>query len=54
MERFELTVVAQGSQSVWVAVIVIGLICITIAVVAVSSTIIKLSQRRGRGRATGQ
>lgn len=48
MERFELTVVAQGSQSVWVAVIVIGLICTTIAVVAISSAIMKLSQRPRR------
>jgi hypothetical protein len=36
MERFELNIVAQGSQSIWVAVIVIALICATIATVVVS------------------
>lgn len=46
MEKFELTVVAQGSQSIWVAVLVIAIICITIATVAVSMAIIKSSRVR--------
>jgi hypothetical protein len=35
MERFELNIVAQGTQSIWVAVIVIALICVTVATVAI-------------------
>jgi hypothetical protein len=35
MERFELNIVAQGPQSIWVAVIVIALICATVATVAI-------------------
>jgi bacteriorhodopsin len=35
MERFELNIVAQGSQSIWVAVIVIALLCATVATVAI-------------------
>jgi len=35
MERFELNIVAQGPQSIWVAVIVIALICATVAIVAI-------------------
>ena len=35
MERFELNIVAQGPQSIWVAVIVVALICGTIATVAI-------------------
>jgi hypothetical protein len=35
MERFELNIVAQGPQSIWVAVIVIALICATIITVAI-------------------
>jgi hypothetical protein len=38
MERFELNIVAQGPQSIWVAVIVIALICATVATVAFSRT----------------
>jgi hypothetical protein len=29
MEKFELTIVAQGSQSIWIALAVIALLCIT-------------------------
>jgi multisubunit Na+/H+ antiporter MnhG subunit len=48
MEKFELTVVAQGSQSIWVAVLVIALLCLTIVAVAVSHAVAKSSQRMGR------
>jgi hypothetical protein len=48
MEKFELTIVAQGSQSVWVAVIVIALVCVTIIAIAVSRMTVKPSQRAGR------
>jgi len=48
MEKFELTVVAQGSQSIWVAVLVIALVCMTIVVVAISHAVAKSSQRSGR------
>lgn len=51
MERFELTIVAQGSQSIWVALIVVALVCATIAVVAVSRAYAKQGGkpvRRGR------
>jgi hypothetical protein len=44
MERFELTVVAQGSQSVWVAVLVVALVCTTIIAIAASFTAAKLWQ----------
>jgi len=30
MERFYLTVVAQGSQSIWVALLVLTLLCMTV------------------------
>jgi hypothetical protein len=30
MERFELSIVAQGSQSVWVASLAIALLCVTV------------------------
>jgi len=30
MERFELTLIAQGGQSVWVALIAVALICIAV------------------------
>ncbi|SEH40316.1 hypothetical protein SAMN05216367_0035 [Tardiphaga sp. OK245] len=43
MEKFELTVVAQGSQSIWVAVLVIAIICLTITAVAVSMAVIRTS-----------
>jgi len=42
MERFELTVVAQGSQSIWVAVLVVALVCATVIAVAASITAAKL------------
>jgi hypothetical protein len=29
MERFEMTVIAQGPHSVWIALLVIALICVT-------------------------
>jgi hypothetical protein len=29
MEKFELTIVAQGSQSIWIALAVIALLCMT-------------------------
>jgi hypothetical protein len=29
MEKFELTIVAQGSQSIWIALAVVGLLCAT-------------------------
>ena len=45
MERFELNIIAQGSQSIWVAVIVIALLCITIATVAISYAVVKSSER---------
>jgi hypothetical protein len=48
MERFELTIVAQGSQSVWVAVIVIGLLCGTVAAIAISYAAVKSSNRPKR------
>ena len=41
MERFELNIIAQGSQSIWVAVIVIALVCITVATVAISYAVVK-------------
>lgn len=44
MERFELTVVAQGSQSVWVAVLVVALICTTVIAVVASFAAAKLWQ----------
>jgi hypothetical protein len=44
MERFELTVVAQGSQSIWVAVLVVALVCATIVAVAASLAAAKLWQ----------
>lgn len=44
MERFELTVVAQGSQSIWVAVLVVALVCTTIIAVAASFAAAKLWQ----------
>lgn len=43
MERFELNIVAQGPQSIWVAVLVIALVCGTISAVA-------LSRSRGKQR----
>ncbi len=42
MERFELTVVAQGSQSILVAVLVVALICTTIIAIAALITAAKL------------
>jgi hypothetical protein len=36
MERFELTVIAQGSQSVWVALPAIALLCATVLSLAVA------------------
>ncbi len=30
MERFELTIVAQGPQSIWIAFLVVALLCITV------------------------
>jgi hypothetical protein len=36
MERFELTVVAQGPQSIWVALLVIALLCTTAVSLAVA------------------
>jgi hypothetical protein len=45
MERFELTVVAQGPQSIWVAVIVIALVCATVSIVAISRVITKSNAR---------
>lgn len=36
MERFELNIVAQGSQSVWVASLVIALLCITVISLALA------------------
>lgn len=48
MERFELNIVAQGSQSIWVAVIVIALICTTIAAVAISRAVVKSRERSGQ------
>lgn len=30
MERFEMTVIAQGPHSVWIALLVIALICVTL------------------------
>jgi len=35
MERFELNIVAQGPQSIWVSVIVIALISATVVSVAI-------------------
>jgi hypothetical protein len=54
MERFELTVVAQGSQSIRVAVLVVALVCTTIVAIAASLTGAKLwqgnsSTRKKRG-----
>lgn len=46
MERFELKIVAEGPQSIWVAVIVITLICATVAAVAVSSALARSSIRK--------
>jgi hypothetical protein len=48
MEKFELTVVAQGPQSIWVAVIVIGLLCVTVTAVVVAFAAMKSSQRNPR------
>lgn len=50
MERFELSIVAQGAQSIWVAVIVIALVCLTTAVVAISYAIAKSSDRAARAK----
>ena len=50
MERFELNIVAQGSQSIWVAVIVIALVCTTIAIVAISRAVAKTSEQSKRAR----
>lgn len=36
MERFELSIVAQGSQSVWVASLVIALLCVTVISLALA------------------
>ena len=36
MERFELTVVAQGPPSIWVALLVIALLCTTAVSLAVA------------------
>ncbi len=33
MERFEMTVIAQGPHSVWIALLVIALICVTLIAV---------------------
>jgi hypothetical protein len=44
MEKFELTVVAQGSQSIWVAVLVVALVCTTIIAIVASFTAAKLWQ----------
>ena len=41
MERFELSIIAQGTQSVWVAVIVIALACVTVVVVTVCFATVK-------------
>jgi hypothetical protein len=47
MERFELTVVAQGSQSVWVALLVIVLLCTT--VISLAAALAAKAQTRGNG-----
>lgn len=41
MERFELNIVAQGSQSIWVAVIVTAMICATVVTVVVLRSRVK-------------
>lgn len=50
MERFELTVVAQGSQSIWVAVLVVALVCTTIIAVAASFTAARFWQSHPTAR----
>lgn len=50
MERFELTVVPQGSQSIWVAVLVVALVCTTIIAIAASFTAAKLWQSHPTAR----
>jgi hypothetical protein len=50
VERFELTIVAQGSQSIWVAVIVIALVCLTIVTIAISYAVVKSSDRWKRAQ----
>lgn len=45
VERFELSIVAQGSQSIWVAVLVIVIVCVTVMVVALSYAFIKTSEK---------
>jgi hypothetical protein len=52
MEKFELTVVAQGSQSIAVTVLLIAIICLTITAVAISSAIIKTSSVKQVGKRT--
>ena len=54
MERFELTVIAQGSQSVWVALLVIALLCVTVISLSVALWVLRLqrpvSRRKRRVR----
>ncbi len=47
MEKFELTIVAQGSQSIWIALAVIALLCLTtLAVVYVLCSRYRLASRK--------
>jgi hypothetical protein len=46
MERFELTVIAQGSQSVRVALLEIALLCATVLSLAVALWALRRSERR--------
>jgi hypothetical protein len=48
VERFELSIVAQGSQSIWVAVIVVALICFTVTTVSIIYAILKSSKHLKR------
>jgi flagellar basal body-associated protein FliL len=50
MDRFELTIVAQGSQSIWVALLVVALVCATVIAIAASFTASKLWQGNARSR----
>lgn len=46
MERFELHIIAQGPQSMWVTVTVIGFICATVATVAIIRSRVKPKNKK--------
>ena len=54
MERFELTVVAQGPQSIWIALLVVALLCMSavesLLIVCTRHQLVSRGPRATKGR----